>query len=228
MQAALKGEFAMENIRLCFKKTNLCKYISHLDLVRCINRVIYKTKLPVWYTQGYNQKPFLSFPLPLSLGMQGVSEYFDIKLEEDIDFDEIKDTFNSNLPEGIEILKVIKPKMQAKDIGFALYEIKIWEEDFDVIHTQQIVKDFLKLKQIVVTKKTKSKEVEVDLTKYLEGFLYSIKENKVAIKVILKAGSEENINPNLIVAAMEKYFDTKIFSSITRLEIFNKKLEVFC
>ena len=73
----------MKNVRIWFKKDFECRYISHLDLNRCMLRALHKSKIPVWHTEGFNPHPFATFPLPLSLGFRGVNECMDIKLEED-------------------------------------------------------------------------------------------------------------------------------------------------
>ena len=41
-------------IRVKFKKVGNLQYISHLDLVRTMHKVIVRAKLPLWYTEGFN------------------------------------------------------------------------------------------------------------------------------------------------------------------------------
>ena len=73
----------MKNVRIWFKKDYECRYISHLDLNRCMLRALHKSKLPIWHTEGFNPHPFVTFPLPLSLGFRGTNECMDVKLEDD-------------------------------------------------------------------------------------------------------------------------------------------------
>ena len=51
-------------IRLKFKKTGRLQYISHLDLVRTMHKVIIRAGLPLWYTEGFNPKPKMIFAAP--------------------------------------------------------------------------------------------------------------------------------------------------------------------
>ena len=60
----------MQNIRIFFEKRGRVKYISHLDLMRAMSRAVRRAALPIWYTEGFNPKPYLSFPLPLPLGQE--------------------------------------------------------------------------------------------------------------------------------------------------------------
>ena len=73
----------MRNVRVWFKKEGTAKYISHLDLNRNMLRIIHMAKLPIWYTEGFNPHPFITFALPLSLGFSGLRESMDFKLLDD-------------------------------------------------------------------------------------------------------------------------------------------------
>ena len=56
----------MINIRVFYHKTSRAKYISHLDIMRCMQRAVVRAGLPVWYTEGFNPHIYLTFSLPLS------------------------------------------------------------------------------------------------------------------------------------------------------------------
>ena len=81
VQPALKEVFALrKDVRVWFSKTGTARYISHLDLNRCMSRAFHKAKLPLWYTEGFNPHVFLTFAAPLSLGFEGRHESMDIRL----------------------------------------------------------------------------------------------------------------------------------------------------
>ena len=62
------------NTRAFFSKMGRAKYISHLDLSSVIIRAMKRTKLPIWQTEGYNPRTYVTFMLPLSLGHTGQTE----------------------------------------------------------------------------------------------------------------------------------------------------------
>ena len=43
------------------------KFISHLDMQRFMIRMIRRSGIPVWYSEGFNPHPYITFALPLSL-----------------------------------------------------------------------------------------------------------------------------------------------------------------
>ncbi|MBQ9078281.1 MAG: DUF2344 domain-containing protein, partial [Ruminococcus sp.] len=51
----------MNRVRAVFEKKDRAKYISHLDLNRCMRRIFRRSGLPIWYTEGYNPHPYYAF-----------------------------------------------------------------------------------------------------------------------------------------------------------------------
>ena len=116
----------MKNVRVWFTKSGRAKYISHLDLNRVMLRAVHRAKLPIWYTEGFNRHPFITFALPLSLGYTGMRESMDMRLlEEDYPSEEIKAAFNRCLPDGIRVVDITEPKMKPAAIALADFEIRL-------------------------------------------------------------------------------------------------------
>ena len=64
----------MKTVRVWFRKTGAACYISHLDLTHCMARALHRSRIPLWYTQGFNPRAHMVFALPLPLGMEGERE----------------------------------------------------------------------------------------------------------------------------------------------------------
>ncbi|MBQ8303735.1 MAG: DUF2344 domain-containing protein, partial [Clostridia bacterium] len=60
----------MKNVRLIYEKKDRMRFVSHLDMTRFMSRMIQKSKVPVWYTEGFNKHIYVTFALPLSLGFE--------------------------------------------------------------------------------------------------------------------------------------------------------------
>lgn len=89
---------ALNTVRLCFSKTGRAKYISHLDLTRTMTRVIRRAGIPLWYTEGFNRHPYITFAAPLSLGYEGLRESMDLRLEEELPMEELVGRMNAAAP----------------------------------------------------------------------------------------------------------------------------------
>ena len=99
----------METVRVFFAKEGRLKYISHLDVTRCLSRVFNRCGLPIWYTQGYNPHPYLTFALPLPLGVDSRCESFDFRLTDATDYQTVQDRLNAALPDDLRVLRAAAP-----------------------------------------------------------------------------------------------------------------------
>ena len=88
-------------LRVRFHKIGVFQYISHLDLMRTMTRVMARSHLPVRYTNGFNPKPHLVFSAPLPVGAESPREFVDVEVLREVDLDEVKAVLNSGLPEDL-------------------------------------------------------------------------------------------------------------------------------
>lgn len=90
-----------EKIRLRFSKTGLIQFLSHLDLMRCFERMARRGTIPFRFTQGFHPSPRLVLPLSLSLGLAGRNEVLEVELTEPLDAEDIRSRFNRQAPQGL-------------------------------------------------------------------------------------------------------------------------------
>ena len=218
----------MKNVRIWFKKDFECKYISHLDLNRCMLRALHKSKIPVWHTEGFNPHPFATFPLPLSLGFRGINECMDIKLEDDnYSIKEIINKLNECLPRGLQVFDVSEPVMKAGKIAFANFTITIGNSKISSKIIADNLKTFFELEEINIEKKTKKGLKTVDIKQGIRKFEIIEKFDNVELNITLTAGSSDNVNPNLVITAFQQYSDTDYDIDITRNDLYNSDIELF-
>lgn len=218
----------MKSVRIWFKKDFECRYISHLDLNRCMLRALHKSKLPVWHTEGFNPHPFATFPLPLSLGFRGVNECMDVKLEDDnYSFEEIIPKLNACLPRGIQVFDVTEPVMKAGKIAFAEFSIKLSYENTNSTVLAENLSRFLESDKIEIEKRSKKGFKTVDIKQGIKSFEIDEKFDFVLLNVVLSAGSSDNVNPNLLVSAFENYSALTVDADITRIDLYNSDMELF-
>jgi len=90
-------------LKIKFSKTELMKYISHLDLMRLFTRALRRGGLPIKMTQGFNPHPKLSIKRALKLGLESDNEEAVFVLEDFINPLEFQNKLQAELPEGIRI-----------------------------------------------------------------------------------------------------------------------------
>lgn len=191
----------MIDIRLGFSKTDRAAYISHLDCNRLFQRAFKRSGLPVWYTQGFNPHVYLTFPLPLSLGIESLCETVDFRLTQETPMEEVVDHLNAVLPEGVRALWAAPPAYGAEQIASALYEIRLYAKG-DLPGALASAQLTLDAPQLLVDKKTKKGVKQVDLKQSLSAVRLSAEADCVFLQVELPAGGSFNINPALVAGAL--------------------------
>lgn len=207
----MQNEF--NDIRIFFTKTGMTKYISHLDLMRCMGRAIRRAEIPLWYTEGYNPHLFMTFARPLSLGQESLCECVDVRLVGEMTFKEISDRLNAALPTGITIVSVAKPVHKATEIAFADYDITMYPDDVQALKAS-IEMNYAK-EQILVLKKAKQGrrkiEKEIDIKPNIRTFEMQVMDDALLLKLRLTAGIDNNINPALLLSALTAGFEQEEF-----------------
>lgn len=223
----------MRCVRIWFAKEGRAKYISHLDIVRCMSRAVRRAGLPLWYTEGFNPHPYMMFALPLSLGFSSRCESMDIRIEGEMPVTEIGDRMRAVMPEGLRILSVREPVMQPGEIAFADYSATLF---FDAprqaaafLHGAGTA---LAGGSLIVQKPGKAghRKVmkEVDLLPLIQNCSMEQKANAVLLKLILPAGNTTNISPVLLLDALEEKAGVQdARREITRMALLTKDMETF-
>lgn len=208
-------------IRLVFSKKGLAKYISHLDMQRTMQRTLRRAGIPVWYSEGFNPHPYLCFASPLSVGIEGENEIIDFRLAEEMPFEEMKSRFNQAFPQGFTAKDIYEGFDPVKNIAFAEYTLSFPKD------TQPAFEKFWQRDSIPVLKKTKRAQKEIDLKE--ESQTVSLAENGdfFDFTVILPCGSEKNINPQLIVSALEENIGKINSCRIIRNRFYKMDLSIF-
>lgn len=199
----------MHAVRLNFSKTGRAIYISHLDINRMMTRAVRRAKLPMWYTEGFNPHPYLTFALPLSLGQSSDCEYMDIRIEGDMTNEEIMERLNAVLPEGVKILSAASPVYDAKEIEKALYFVKLIFKDSDTAQEfAEKAQTLVEGAELLAEKRGKKGHRKVMKQINLIDFIYDVKlskaDNIVNLQCVLAAGNTNNLNPSLLVETLEK------------------------
>lgn len=189
------------NIRLRFCKKGDLQYISHLDLQRVMSRVLVRSGIPVWYTQGFNPHAKMVFSMPLSVGAQSVCEYLDIRVDKKISTDEILARLNAEVTEDMKFSAAYVPKTKLSEIAFVRYEIEICTDVSDKELANKVLK-LLTERPLMMTKRSKSGDKEVDILDYFKS-VEAEQGETLKINAVLRAG-EGSLNPEMIVSALRE------------------------
>ncbi len=194
----------MKNVRIWFEKKGAACYISHLDLTKCMSRALKLSRLPVWYTEGFNPRIYMTYAMPLSLGVRGERECMDIRLTEERDHTEIAAALNEKLPGDIRVLRAAEPKQKFEEIAFADYEIFLESENREQL--KEHLDSLLSRKELPVMKHGKKGDKETDIKPFFEK-LEILPQDAAALKISLRlpCSVSGSVNPSLLLEALRQY-----------------------
>ncbi len=137
--------------RIYFDKEGDMKFISHLDMIRFLERLFNKAKIRVKYSEGFHPRPKMSFGNPVSLGVEAYDEVMDLELLEEMDNSELLEMMNKYCPEGITFKKIVDVERKASivnDFEIMIYEIdgekEVIEKLFNLLNQDEIIEERIK------------------------------------------------------------------------------------
>lgn len=221
----------MLKARIKFRKYGCMKFIGHLDVMRFFQKVMRRADIPIAFSGGYSPHMIMSFAQPLGIGLTSDGEYLDIELTEPIDSKEAVARMNAVSVEGIEMVSMVQISEEKKASGMTItaasdYQVFLLEsgKSSDVRRNipsewKESWEEFLSQEQILVWKKTKKSEKEVDIKPMIYGS--EIKEEYLYLYLYLATGSEQNLKPDLVMETFLKYIgqeDAPLFYN--RLDVY--------
>ena len=216
VQQALEVVFVMK-IRLRFSKQGQMKFIGHLDMVRYFQKVMRRSEVDVAYSEGFSPHQKMSFAAPLSVGVLSRGEYFDLEVNSTESSKVMLERINAQNAEGVEVLsyKLLPDDAKNAMSVVAGADYKVYTDLFN----QNMLDAFMNQDQIIVLKKTKKSEKEVDI----KPLIYNIKLEDDGIFMQVAQGSASNLKPDLVMDAFAKFAQVTLPEYVTY-----ERLDMYC
>ena len=144
-------------LRFRFSKTGAMALLSHLDLVRLLERALRRSELPVSFTGGFHPLPRLQLALALPLGVEAEGEWMDLEFLEPMPPAEVMERWQKALPPGLRLLEVqevpvsspkLSQQLQASRWRFVLSGTLNAPSDGGSLW-QQAIRDLLDLRELI-------------------------------------------------------------------------------
>lgn len=204
-------------IRVRFSKSGMMKFIGHLDMVRYFQKVNRRAGIDVAYSEGFSPHQKMSFAAPLSVGVLSKGEYFDIEVNSTKSSKEMIKLLNNENVEGVSILSYKLLPDNAKN-AMSIVAAADYFAYIDVFN-EDIIKKFMQQEEILVLKKTKKSEKEVNI----RPMIYDLKLDNDGVFMKVAQGSVANLKPELVLEALSKYSNISLPELITY-----ERLDMYC
>lgn len=190
----------MFEYRLCFTKLNNLKYLSHLNLMKALERAIRRAGLPLAFSEGFHPHPKISFGPALAVGIESTAEYLDLELTAALEAGLILDSLNRVLPDGLTISEVKRLKPGAKSlnalINKASYRILLQiKPDLKETIQQQFHRLF-QMTELNILRTNKEGQKTVNIRPWLHNLTVEEKSDvMLAIDLVGEIGNNGNLRP---------------------------------
>ena len=188
-------------LRFKFIKRGSLQYISHLDLVRTMHKVIVRAKLPLWYTEGFNPKPKMIFAAPLSIGTESQCEFMDLRMNEYIDPAEAMARLNANMTDEMQVIEAYYPDSKFTDLKWMSYRITITPAAL----TDEMVSDcngIFSGNTLEVQKK--NSDQTINIRPLIKSAVAKREGDSILIDAILSADPSAFLNPEYVIKALKE------------------------
>ena len=199
------------------KKENL-RYISHLDVLRTMQRALRRAEIPTVFSRGFNPHAVISFAVASPVGMGSIAEYAQIGVErvsEDAEF-----RLAAVMPVGIEVIRCIHVNDDFPQL-MSIVCASEYSAQFPNLVTDLGAKvaDFLHKDECFVLKRSKSGERMVDIKPMVRQIFSADVSDEMRFQ--LDCGSAGNLNAELFVKTLIGEQQSSV--KIDRTELFVKK-----
>ena len=205
-------------LRIRYTKGGRLKYLSHLEVVRCMERCIRRAGLPFMVSQGFSPHMRTAFGWALPVGVAGLDEYLDVLMYAYIAPDRVLESLRSVTPRGIDIIDVyyIDPRAKAPDAEYpySLYECTFaatgnageGDPEEMLASLKTALDELLAIGSMLVKRKKQEKVVE------FEGLLperpeLSIEDGCVIMRMLTFTEGKGSLRPDLFCAELLNHAD---------------------
>lgn len=171
--------------RIYYHKTGLLRFISHLDWMRMLFRRISVLDLPTVFTMGFSPHPKVSLSPPLPVGVQSLTEFFDISFYRPFSGEEILREFGrTRIPDFLLVscheLKGKAPIPESEELRVSLPESLARQ-------VPQRIESFNTAKSLIYTKSTEKRSKTYNLKQIV--FSMILQDNLLIIHKSLQSPS---------------------------------------
>lgn len=195
------GEF---RLRVCFEKAGRLRWLSHLEVLRAIERMVRRSGLPIAVTQGFSPHMKIAFGPALPVGTAGLREYADIWLTSYTIAEEalarLRDSSPADLtPVEARYVNERTPSLTAA-LTIGLYELRLTGEEIDSTAVHAALERVVGRGELTVENKGKTKVFDLARSIPKDVRVEDV-DGGVAIQLPVRMGSHGSLRPEALIRA---------------------------
>lgn len=198
----------VQKIRFEFQKVGELRYLSHLELMRALQRALRRAGVPLAYTQGFNPQPRISVAQALAVGVEGLRELGEVEFVSRVEPADLQACWNTQLPPELKILRVWEAPLNGSSLSAgvrgAVYQIRLQPNGWDPatlagLDDASACEDFLAQGPIPVEVSKKGQMTTLDARPFVRGFTAFPQEGSPQWELVLRAGLGGSVRPQAVM-----------------------------
>ncbi|MEO9324847.1 TIGR03936 family radical SAM-associated protein [Nocardioides sp. C4-1] len=97
----------VQRVRVRYAKRGRLRFTSHRDFSRAFERAVFRARVPMAYSSGFNPHPRISYAGAAPTGSASEAEYLELALARVVEPDDIHRDLDEALPDGLDVLRVV-------------------------------------------------------------------------------------------------------------------------
>ena len=192
----------MDKVRLVYEQTGRARWISHLDAMRSLQRVLLRAQVPIKYSEGFNPHALISILMPLSVGTESVCQIADIRLREDVDLAGLPERLTAVSPEDLRFTAAYENGDRPAELKW-LEARGLWEYDeADPAKTAEALTALFS-SPVQVLRRTKRGEGMFAITEHICSLRFVPAAEGVKVLCTVSC-ADPVVNPDLLTAAVQQ------------------------
>ena len=98
----------VQRLRVRYAKRGRLRFTSHRDFSRAFERAVFRARIPMAYSSGFNPHPRISYAGASPTGAASESEYLEIALAQILDPQQVHAALDESLPDGLDVIEVVQ------------------------------------------------------------------------------------------------------------------------
>lgn len=95
-------------MRIRYAKRGRLRFTSHRDFSRAFERAIFRARIPMAYSSGFNPHPRISYAGASPTGAASEAEFLEIALAQQLDPQAVHAVLDESLPPGLDVIEVVE------------------------------------------------------------------------------------------------------------------------
>ena len=97
----------VQRLRIQYAKRGRLRFTSHRDFSRAFERAVFRARVPMAYSSGFNPHPRISYAGAAPTGSASEAEYLELALAQVVDPADIHSALDEALPDGLDLVETV-------------------------------------------------------------------------------------------------------------------------